>query len=84
MKLNPNIIFRDEFDGHGVIFNPEDGQTFGLNPTAAMIYRLIGDGKTQDEILKALNEKLEEVPENAARELAEFIQDLQEKGYLEL
>ena len=31
MKVNPEIILREEFDGSAFLFNPDDGQIFGLN-----------------------------------------------------
>ena len=35
MFLNPQIVFRREFDGSGLLFHPDTGEVFALNPTAA-------------------------------------------------
>ena len=38
MRVNPLIVFHREFDGSGILFNPDNGETFGLNPTAAFLW----------------------------------------------
>ena len=44
MVINPNIVFRKEFDGTGLFYNPDNGQTFYLNPTSRLICECIEKG----------------------------------------
>ena len=41
MKLNPLIVCREEFDGSAILFNPDTGDTYGLNPVALLIWKAI-------------------------------------------
>ena len=83
MKLNPLIVFRKELDGTALLFNPENGETFGLNQTSAFIWEQLALKKKKVVILKALGE-VTELPPEAERDLAEFLIELKAKGFLEL
>lgn len=55
MVLNPQIVFRREFDGSGLLFQPDTGEVFALNPTAAAICELIAAGERDEaELLNSL------------------------------
>jgi len=62
---NPLIVLREEFDDWAILFDPDTGDAFGLNP--------IG-------VLKDLQEGYEDVPEEAEGDLQEFIEDLVQRG----
>jgi hypothetical protein len=41
---NPLIVLREEFDDWAILFDPDTGNAFGLNPTGVFIWKLL-DGK---------------------------------------
>ncbi len=82
MKPHPLIVFRREFDGTGLLFNPDNGKIFGLNPTAALIWQALEQGQSETEILTMLGEKLNMLPESAADDLTKFLNTLCQKGVL--
>ena len=51
MKINTDIVFREEFDGTGILFNPDTGDTYGLNHTAAFIWKSLEAGIGPDGLL---------------------------------
>ncbi len=81
MKTNPLIVFRKEFDGTGILFNPNNGEVFGLNRTAAFLWEKLACELPPERILAELGEVTDPPPE-AAAELDAFIASLRAKGYL--
>ena len=77
---NPSIVFRDEFDDWAILFDPDSGNAFGLNPVSAFIWKRLDGNHTADEILKELRSDCKNVPEQAADHLKVFIHDLVEQG----
>ena len=83
MKVNPEIILREEFDGSAFLFNPDDGQIFGLNPTAKFIWKSLARDETPEQILAGLAEhSASPLPPEAEKDLNDFLLQPQDKGYL--
>lgn len=77
---NPSIVFRDEFDDWAILFDPDSGHAFGLNPVSAFIWKRLDGKHTADEILEELGVACDAVPAEAGAHLKEFIHDLVEQG----
>jgi SynChlorMet cassette protein ScmD len=77
---NPLIVLREEFDDWAVLFNPDTGAAFAIDPVAVFIWkRLDGKGSVQN-IVAELRKNCEEVPENAEAHCRAFIDDVVKKG----
>ncbi len=83
MKLNPDLVFRQEFDGTGILFNPEDGSIFSLNKTSAFICMCIQKEMDREAILADMREHIKNIPENVEADLDSFLAQLREKGCLQ-
>jgi SynChlorMet cassette protein ScmD len=78
---NPTVVLREEFDDWAVLFDPDSGEAFGLDPVSVFIWRLLDGKHTASEIVKKLREACEDgVPEEAPDHLKDFIEDLTSKG----
>ena len=66
LKTNPLAVFRTEFDNSGILFNPENGDIFALNPTGKVIWQAIANGAADE----------------AAADVHEFLEKLEAKGFL--
>ncbi len=78
---NPLLVLREEFDDWAILFDPDTGDGFGLNPVSVFIWKRLDGKHTIQDIVKELREDCEDMPENAEQEVNEFIQELIEKGY---
>ena len=67
----------------GFIFDPETGNSYTVNKTGLFIIKLLKEGKSEDEIVKALSEKFDVSEEDARRDLVDFIEQLRLYGLLE-
>ena len=78
---NPLVVLREEFDDWGVLFEPDSGEAYGLDPVSVFIWRLLDGKHTSPEILEKLRPKCEDgIPDEALDHLREFIEDLTFKG----
>jgi len=67
----------------GFIFDPETGNSYTVNQTGLFILELLKEGKSQDEIVDALTKEFEVSPEEAQRDLIDFLEQLRLFGLLE-
>ena len=78
---NPIIVLREEFDDWAILFDPDAGEGFGLNPVSVFVWKCLDGGHTLQGIMKELHENCEDMPEDAEDRVRDFIQDLIERGY---
>ncbi len=67
----------------GFIFDPETGNSYTVNKTGLFIIKLLKEGKSEEEIVKALSEKFDVSEEDARRDLVDFMEQLRLYGLLE-
>ncbi|MFC1488542.1 SynChlorMet cassette protein ScmD [Thermodesulfobacteriota bacterium] len=78
---NPLLVLREEFDDWAILFDPDTGDGFGLNPVSVFIFKHLDGKHTTQDILNKLLDNCEGVPENAEQEIKDLIEELVEKGY---
>ena len=83
MTINPSIVFRKEFDGTGLLYNPDNGQTFYLNRTSRLICECIENGLDRDGIIEHFKAKVDGVPEDIDKVIDNFIEELRKRGIVE-
>jgi hypothetical protein len=72
MKVHPNIAVSES----GYLFNPSNGDSFSLNPTATDIILLLKEDKSREEIRLFLLDKYEIDPVLLERDLDEFLMEI--------
>jgi SynChlorMet cassette protein ScmD len=77
---NPLIVLREEFDDWAILFDPDTGDAFGLNPIGVSIWKRLDGNHSVKDILKDLQEGYDDVPDEAEGDLEEFIEDLVQRG----
>lgn len=78
--VNPLVVLREEFDDWAILFEPDTGNAFGLNPIGVFIWKRLDGRHRLEGILKELRENADGVPEEAEDHLKEFIGELIEHG----
>jgi len=78
---NPSIVFREEFDDWAILFDPDSGEGFGLNPVSAFIWNLLDGKHTIQDIIAEVLENCEDISDDAEERIKAFIDDLVERGY---
>jgi SynChlorMet cassette protein ScmD len=77
---NPLVVLREEFDDWAILFDPDTGNAFGLNPVGVFIWKRLDGKHAIEDIVKNLRENTEDVPQEAESHLNEFVKDLVEQG----
>jgi len=77
---NPLIVLREEFDDWAILFDPDTGNAFGLNPTGVFIWKHLDGKHGADDIVMKLREEADEVPDDAPEHIRQFIVSLEKQG----
>jgi len=77
---NPLVVLREEFDDWAILFDPDGGEGFGLNPVSTFIWKHLDGKHAIQDIVAELRENCEGIPDDAAELVNIFIQDLIDKG----
>jgi SynChlorMet cassette protein ScmD len=78
---SPDVVFRQEFDDWAVLFEPDTGETYGLDPVSSFIWKMLDGKNTKKDILSALEKECEDgIPEDAEQHLTDFVTDLEKHG----
>jgi hypothetical protein len=75
MKQSADVVFRD-LDGEAVILDLESGTYFGLNEVGTRVWLLVGDGRSESEIVEALVAEYDAGRETIARDVAKLLGEL--------
>ena len=83
MKLNPFAVMAEQFDGTGLVFNPESNAAISLNKTGVYLWNRLKEGATEAEMTAGLLEKYDGVTEeNATADVAAFLEELRSRSLL--
>ncbi len=77
---NPLIVLREEFDDWAILFDPDTGNAFGLNPLGVFIWKLLDGKHSIPDILARMQESVEDVPPEAQEDLETWVKDLVSRG----
>ena len=81
---NPDIVFREEFDDWGVLFDPETGNAVALDPVAVFYWKHLDGLNDKKKLVEILKTECEDVPEDAPEHLDKFIKELKDSGFISL
>lgn len=80
-SANPLLILREEFDDWAVLYDPDAGKGFGLNPVSAFIWKRLDGQHTEEDIVSELREQFNEVPPDVEEHVTEFVAGLVQRGF---
>ena len=79
---NPVVVLREEFDDWAVLFDPDTAKAVGINPVGVAIWKLMDGERTLEKIVAAVRDRFNDVPETALKEVAAFVSNLAESGFV--
>jgi SynChlorMet cassette protein ScmD len=79
---NPVVVLREEFDDWAVLYNPDTADATGINPTGVAVWKLLDGKRSMAEIVIEIQNTFSDVPEAAFEELAAFVDNLVENGFV--
>ena len=79
MKIRKNIAVSDS----GLVFNPENGESFSVNPIGVELTSLMREGKSFDEISALILKKYNTEKQVFEKDFHEFLDPLSNYGILD-
>jgi SynChlorMet cassette protein ScmD len=72
--------FSGKNDDWAVLFNPDTGDAFGLNPTGVCVWKPLDGKHSIDEMLRVIRRDDPNVPEEASEEISSFVEEISQRG----
>ena len=83
MKLNPFAVMAEQFDGTGLVFNPETNAAVSLNKTGVYLWNRLKEGASESEMTAGLLEKYSGVTEEqVAADVKAFLAEIRSRSLL--
>jgi SynChlorMet cassette protein ScmD len=79
-KLFDQVVIREETDHYALLFHPDTGQSYVINPVSVFICRLLDGTRDESAIVEAIRQHFAEVPSTMAQEVREFLDLLSRIG----
>ena len=84
MKLAERILFREEPDHTGFLFQLDDCGSVILNRTGVFLLKKLLAGVPEEKLLDSLQDACATpLPPSAEREVRDFLNNIKSKGYLQ-
>ncbi|BAI60958.1 conserved hypothetical protein [Methanocella paludicola SANAE] len=77
---NPSVVLREEFDDWALLFDPDTGEVYGLNPIGVFIWKRLDGRHTVEDIYNELISQFDRVPEKSIDHINNFVSDLTKRG----
>ena len=77
---NPIVVLREEFDDWAVLFDPDTGDGYALDPVGVFIWKRLDGKHTPEDVVAELRRDCEDVPAEADEHCVSFIEDLLTHG----
>jgi hypothetical protein len=82
IRKNPQVVYRALAGEGGVLLHLESGAYHGLNEVGTLIWSLLDDEKTFDQLLAELRDQLVDPPDDLSGEVERFLADLRKRDLL--
>jgi SynChlorMet cassette protein ScmD len=77
---NHLVVLREEFDDWAILFDPDSGEGYGLNPVSVFIWKCLDGKHTPRKISEELRKNFKNIPNDVEIHINNFIQDLIKNG----
>jgi SynChlorMet cassette protein ScmD len=81
---NPVVVLREEFDDWAVLFNPDTADAVGTNPVGVVVWKRMDGKRSLADIVSEIEDRFDDTPDTAFREIAAFVNTLAEHGFVGL
>lgn len=83
MKVNPAVVVKENFDGHGIFYDTQTRKLMRTNDVGITIWNAIKDGGDLDAIVSAVTKKFAVSSAQAKKDASAFIDKMVEQGLIQ-
>ena len=77
---NPEVILRQEFDDWAILFDPDTGNAFGVNPIGVLVWKHLDGINDTEAIIGLIRQEAADVPDNVADHVRDFMKTALDLG----
>jgi SynChlorMet cassette protein ScmD len=81
LAANPVVVLREEFDDWALLFDPDANVAFGVKPVGVLVWKWLDGKHSLKDIVLAIRENCEAVPDTVETEIEAFLQSLIKVGF---
>lgn len=81
LVANPSVVLREESDDWAVLFDPDTGKSFAVDPVGVFIWKRLDGRHFLEDIIADLRQKFLEIPETVQKDCMEFLDDLVKRDF---
>ena len=70
---NPVVMLREEFDDWAILFDPDTGGGFGLNPTGVYLWKLLDGEHALDALIEKFRDHAGNLPDDLRDHIGAFV-----------
>jgi SynChlorMet cassette protein ScmD len=78
---NSLLVLREEFDDWAVLFDPDSGDAFGMNPVGVFVWKRLDGKHDEEDIARELAGNCDDMPPDAREHIREFMNELVQRGF---
>lgn len=80
ISANPAIVLREESDQWAILYDPDTGGSYAVNPVSVLIWKHLDGEHTLKDLVNVVREKCKDVPDKVEKQIEKFIKQLFRKG----
>lgn len=85
IRVAEDVAYRElAGEGGAVLLRLDTGQYHGIDTAGRLVWELIGEGTTLDDLVRLLRAEVVEAPDSLESEIEQFVRDLAARGLLVL
>lgn len=77
---NPSIVLREELDDWALLYDPDSGKAFGINPVGVFIWKRLDGKHSIKDLVEDVTANCTDVPVNVDEHVHKFVDTLIQKG----
>jgi SynChlorMet cassette protein ScmD len=79
-SANPLVILREEFDDWAILFDPDTGNAFGINPIGVLVWKRLDGRSDMATILQDIRDASDPIPADVEEQVRDFIRTAVDLG----
>jgi len=73
---HPSIVLREEADDWAILYDPDTGHSYAVNPVSVLIWKHLDGKHTLNDLFTVVHEKCKNVPDKVENQIEKFIKQL--------
>ncbi len=80
LVANASVVLREESDDWALLYDPDTGEAYGLNPVGVLIWKHLDGRHDVDDLVGILKRELNAVPEDVRAHVEGFLDGIEKRA----